>query len=106
MSECNRPLEAPFGVFRKFAWSSCGVLGAFLHLSRLQRWKIEFDEANPSTFESLARSNSIVFPLVYHSVFISIFTESSVFHHSVLADFAYENKNTHKKFLSLWILQD
>ena len=56
MSECNRPLEAPFGVFRKFAWSSCGVPGAFLHLSWLRRWKIKFDVANPSTFESPARS--------------------------------------------------
>ena len=36
-------------------------------------------------------TNSIVFPLVYHSVFISRFTESSVLHHSVLADFVYEN---------------
>ena len=36
-------------------------------------------------------TNSIVFLLVYLSVFISRFTESSVFHHSVLADFAYEN---------------
>ena len=32
------------------------MLGAFLHLSRLRRWKIEFDVANPSTFESPARS--------------------------------------------------
>jgi len=49
VSECNRPLEAPFVVFRRFAWSSCGVLGAFLR-------KTEFDVVNPSTFESLARS--------------------------------------------------
>ena len=47
-----------------------------------------------------------MFPLLYHSVFISRFRESSVLHHFVLADFANENYNTHKKFLSLWILQD
>ena len=35
------------------------MLGAFLHLSRLRRWKIEFDVANPLTFESPARSGSI-----------------------------------------------
>ena len=52
MSECNQPLEAPFVVFRRFAWSSRGVLGAFLR-------KIEFDVANPSTFESPARSSQL-----------------------------------------------
>ena len=32
------------------------MLGAFLHLSRLKRWKIDFDVANPLMFESPARS--------------------------------------------------